>query len=206
MNKRNNILGPYWADVTCQADDSLYLVPGRKYALANLTFYDCGEHGYDRCCFLPKLTLVSNIETPTVHISPERVEVAEGSSFELSCTATGSPIPEIFWNTSMLNSNYTLLQTTRSQVDYNLADDYDDGGGGGRGSGGGRHRRRLLPTPQPLPLFRVIQVLRIEKVNIDDNEHVYCRAENDVGKSVAQVPINVLCKFVCFRIYAFLCF
>lgn len=43
VNKRNNILGPYWADVTCQADKSYNLVPGRKYALANLTFYDCGK-------------------------------------------------------------------------------------------------------------------------------------------------------------------
>lgn len=132
--------------------------------------------------------LFSFIETPTVHISPERVEVAEGSSFELSCTATGSPIPEIFWNTSMLNSNYTLLQTTRSQVYYNFSNDYDDN------IRGSRHTRRL-PPPEQIPLFRVIQVLRIEKVNIDDNEHVYCRAENDVGKSIAQVPINVLCKF-----------
>lgn len=67
----------------------------------------------------------------------------------------------------------------RSQVVYNISNP--------------KLLSRAGPTIQQ-PLFRVIQALRIDKVNIDDNELVYCRAENDVGKASAQLPINILCK------------
>ena len=48
--------------------------------------------------------------------------------------------------------------------------------------------------PSLLTMYLVSQVLRIERADIDDNENIYCQAENDVGKATATIEINVHCK------------
>ncbi len=50
-------------------------------------------------------------------------------------------------------------------------------------------------STQPLTtMYLVSQVLRIDRAEIEDNDRIYCQAENDVGKATSSVEIVVHCK------------
>lgn len=44
------------------------------------------------------------------------------------------------------------------------------------------------------PLYKASQMLHIAHVNIDDDENVYCQAENSVGHVTSFVNLHVLCN------------
>lgn len=82
----------------------------------------------------------------------------------------------IYWNTSILKSNYTVNDVT-TQVIMEPAN-----------KSNGTDSRNLSAV------YLVSQMLHIERAHIDDNENIFCQAENDVGKATAIIEINVHCE------------
>ena len=82
----------------------------------------------------------------------------------------------LYWNTSTLKSNYSLMEISQVILEPS----------------------NKLPSPANnhtlSTVYLVSQVLRIERADIDDNANIYCQAENDVGKATATIEINVHCK------------
>lgn len=105
----------------------------------------------------------------------------EGDTIVLTCNATASPIPSIFWNTSTLKSNYSLMEISQVILEPSLSKVT---------STALAKNTSLLTT-----MYLVSQVLRIDRAEIEDNDRIYCQAENDVGKATSSVEIVVHCKF-----------
>ena len=106
----------------------------------------------------------------------QQITVNESQSFKLTCNATASPMPNIYWNTSTLKSNFSLMETSQVIIEPLNKSQPDN---------------RNIFT-----LYLISQVLHIEHAHIDDNENIFCQAENDVGKATAIIEINVLCKCI----------
>jgi len=88
----------------------------------------------------------------------------------------------IFWNTSSLQSNYSLTEATLVDLEPSEGSNVTSG-------------NRSLST-----VYLVSQVLRIDQAHMDDNQFIYCQAENDVGKANVSIEINVHCKWAEFQV------
>ncbi|KAH9507105.1 BDNF/NT-3 growth factors receptor [Dermatophagoides farinae] len=139
-DNKHNILGPYWMNITCLWPNELEQKP---QILANLSL--------DTCTF------------PTIKTEPDIVEINENESTILTCTATGLPLPIIAWNTTAMDSNYTLMDV---ESDETIIDG-------------------------TLKLYTVKQMLRINDAHVDDNDYLVCEAENSAGKVFAKISVNV---------------
>ncbi|XP_029016953.1 neurotrophic tyrosine kinase, receptor, type 2a isoform X2 [Betta splendens] len=73
----------------------------------------CIEDGGGRK-LLSRLTL-PNCEVPMVTLSSSRVRVKEGENVQLSCTTSGKPSPELFWDMALV-SNYEILTSGQTSV------------------------------------------------------------------------------------------
>ncbi|XP_027200795.2 BDNF/NT-3 growth factors receptor-like isoform X2 [Dermatophagoides pteronyssinus] len=154
QNKKHNILGPYWMNVTCLWPNDDSEQSQQPQILANLSL--------DQCKF------------PTIKIEPnQRIEINENETAILTCLASGLPRPIITWNTTTIDSNYTLM-------DVEIVNDDDDD-----------ETTNINGESESKQLLTVKQTLRLDNAHIDDNDHFECLAENSVGKVSEKISINI---------------